>query len=315
MANDPEASREPASHGSGHAPDVHAADPVARRRLALALLIAVAVAAFEFWGSLITGSLALLADAGHVIADAGALTLALAAVYVAGRPHSTRWTFGYHRAEVLAASVNGLTLLLIAAFIVWRAVDRLRSPSEVEGGGLIVIAAIGLLANAVAWWILKGPSSVNVRAARLHVLSDLAGSVVAVFAGAVVLTTGWERADSLLSLAIVGLIVLGALRLLHETFGILMAGVPPGIDLAEIDAELRALPGVASSHDMHCWTITTGFVAFACHLQLAPGADAHEVVEEASSLLRSRFGIEHVTIQPDPTLLLDPLAERHDTPS
>ena len=269
------------------------------RRLAIALVLALAAAALEVTGSLLTGSLALLADAGHVLGDAGALSLALGAVWLAARPHSLRWTFGYHRAEVLAAMLNGFALLAIAAFIVWRAVERMRSPAEIDAAGLTAFAAAGLALNLAAVLALRGPQSINVRAARLHVLSDVAGSLVAVSAGVLTALTGATRVDPVLSLVIVALVVIAALRLLRETFAILMTRAPHGVDLAAIDAALRELEGVAAIHDMHCWTITTGFIAFACHLQLRPHADGIEVVDRARTLLRERFEITHVTIQPE----------------
>lgn len=277
-----------------------------RRRLLIALALAVGTAALEVWGSLFTGSLALLADAGHVLGDAGALTLALAAVWFASRPHSLRWTFGFHRAEVLAATLNAVALFAIAAFVTWRAVVRLRAPIEVDAAGLMAVALAGLLANALAAWVLRGPASLNVRAARLHVLSDLGGSLVAVGAGVLTALTGGTRIDPLLSLVIVALVVFGAARLLRETVEILMARVPRGVDLEQIERALRSLPGVAAVHDMHCWTITTGFIAFACHLQLAPGADATASVERATALLRDQFAIEHATVQPEAAQLHQP---------
>ena len=278
----------------------HGAEPGDRRRLAIALVLAAGAAALELAGSVYTGSLALLADAGHMLGDAGALILALGAAWFASRPHSLRWTFGYHRAEVLAAALNGLTLLGVAAFIAWRAVERMREPTEVHALGLTVVAVIGLGANVAQALILRGSHSVNVHAARLHVFSDLGGSVVAVAAGVTVALTGSTRVDPLLSLAIVVLVVVGALRLLRETLAILMARVPHDIDLAEVGAALRELPGVVAVHDMHCWTITSGFVAFVCHLQLAPGADVFEAIERSRVLLGERFGIDHVTVQPEP---------------
>ena len=292
------------THHLGH--DASHADA---RRLLIALAIALATAAVEVAGSVATGSLALLADAGHVFADIGALSLALLAIRFAARPHTMRWTFGFHRAEVLAASLNALALLAIAAFITWRAVERLRDPTEVEAAGLLAVASAGLLANLVALLILRGSISVNVRAARLHVLSDLGGSLAAVAAGLITVLTGWDRADSLLSLAIVALVVLGALWLLRETAGILMARVPAHIDLPALAAELEALDGVLAAHDVHCWTITSGFVAFACHLQLSPGADPDAVLAAATELLRSNWHIDHVTIQPEPLPLLTPDTE------
>ena len=279
------------------------------RRLLIALAIAVVTAAVEVAGSIATGSLALLADAGHVFADVGALSLALLAIRVAARPHTMRSTFGYHRAEVLAASLNALALLAIAAFITWRAVERLRNPSEIEAAGLLAVASAGLIANLVALLILRGSISVNVRAARLHVLSDLGGSIAAVAAGLITVATGWDRADSLLSLVIVALVVVGALWLLRETAGILMARVPAHIDLPALTAQIEALDGVLAAHDVHCWTITSGCVAFACHLQLRPTADTTAVLDAASALLRTDWHIDHITIQPETIPLLTPDTE------
>ena len=279
-----------------HAHDGRAPDA---RRLRIALAIAASTAAFELVGGLLTGSLALLADSGHVLADVGALTMAIGAVWLASRPHTLRWTFGFHRAEVLAAALNSLTLFALSAVIVWHAISRLRSPSDVDAGGLIVVAMVGLVANAVQLVVLRGSHSVNVRAARLHVLSDFGGSIAAVTAGVVVALTGELRADAVLSLVIVVLIVIGATRLLVETVSILMASVPPGIDLAEVRTALLSVPGVLAVHDIHCWSVTTGFVAFVCHLEVASGSDATRVVAACAGTLRERFGIEHVTIQPE----------------
>jgi len=284
----------------------HEAAHADRRRLGFALALAFATLTLEVLGAALTGSLALLADAGHVLADAFALTLALFAASVAARPHTLRWTFGYHRAEVLAAAVNALALLGVGAFIVWQAVERLREPSEVHAGGLLAVALVGLAANAVQLRILGHSHSVNVRAARLHVLSDLAGSFAAVSAGVLVALTGQPRIDAVLSLVIVALVAFGALRLLREAGMTLMARVPNDIDLTEVDATLRAIPGVLAVHDLHCWAITSDLVALTCHLQLRPTADPSEVTHTATDMLRERFGIGHITIQAEPIPLLDP---------
>ncbi len=283
----------------------HRSDGVAGRRLLAALALALATAALEFTGGFVSGSLALLADATHVLGDVGALSLALAAIWFASRPHSLRFTFGYHRAEVIAATANALALLLIAALVAWRAVERLRVPSEVDATVLTVVASVGLVANIGLLLILSGPQSLNVRAARLHVLSDLGGSVAAVSAGVLMSLTGATRVDAVLSLLIAALVAFGAAMLLRESVAIVMARVPPGVDLPEISAALRALDGVVAVHDEHCWTITTGFVAFAAHIELAPGVDAVAVVADARALLRDRFAIEHVTIQPEAAAIHD----------
>ena len=289
--------RLPGEH-DGHA---HATD---RRRLLLALALALATAALEVTGGFLSGSLALLADAGHVITDATALALALAALWLARRPHTARLTYGYHRVEVLAASANGLILFGVAALVAWHAIGRLREPSEVDAVTLLVVATVGLASNAVALALLHGSESVNVRAARLHVLSDLGGSIAAVVAGTIALTTGWERADPLLSLVIVALVCLGAWRLLTDTLAILMQRTPPGFDLAEVERSLREVPGVHQVHDVHVWTVTSGFLVFTAHVEVA-GRDPFEVVHDAVLLLRDRYGIEHAAIHPERLRLLE----------
>lgn len=284
-----------AGHEHSHSTD--------RRRLSVALALALVTACVEVAGGLASGSLALLADAGHVFMDATALGLALGAVWLARRPHTPRATFGYHRVEVLVATANGLLLFAIAALVAWHAVERLRAPSEVDAGTLLVVALAGLVANAVALLILHGSESVNVRAARLHVLSDLGGSVAAVAAGAIAATTGWDRADPLLSLFIVVLVCVGAWRLLSDTIAILMERVPAGVDLAEVEAALREVPGILSVHDVHAWTVTSGFLVFTAHVEVTSD-DVLGTVHAAVDLLRDRYGIEHAAIHPEPARLL-----------
>jgi len=286
-------------------PDVHGHQHTSdRRRLAIALALALTTAAVEVTGGIISGSLALLADAGHVVTDATALALALGAVWLSSRPHTQRLTYGYHRVEVLAASVNGLLLFGIAALVGWHAIERLREPSEVEFGTLLVIAVAGLASNAVALVLLHGSESVNVRAARLHVLSDLGGSIAAVTAGVLGFTTGWDRADPALSLVIVALVCLGAWRLLNDTVAILMQRTPPGLDLAEVERDLRGIAGVHAVHDIHVWTVTSGFVVFTAHVEVHR-RDPFDVVHEAVHLLEDRYGIEHAAIHPERIRLLE----------
>jgi cobalt-zinc-cadmium efflux system protein len=302
---------------TGAAPHTHEPQRTAdRRRLRIALAIAAATALVETIGGLASGSLALLADAGHVASDALALVLALVAVSMAARPHTLRWTFGFHRAEVLAAALNALGLLALAAWLTLEAIRRVQAPAHVDGGALAAVAILGLGANALQLRVIGGSQSVNLRAARLHVLSDLGGSVAAVAAGLGVALTGEARLDPALSLAIVALMTVGALRLLRETTNILMSKAPEALDLAEVERALRTIPGVLAAHDMHAWTITSGFDAFVCHLELAPTSDPAEAVARAVELLRERFHLEHVTIQPEPQPLLDvsePAARPRDT--
>ncbi|MFA7296628.1 MAG: cation diffusion facilitator family transporter [Dehalococcoidia bacterium] len=279
-----------------HAGHSHATTDARRLRMALTLVVATAV--LELWGGITTHSLALLADFGHVASDVAALTLALVAVRVAQRPHTMQWTFGFHRAEVLAATANGLGLLAIAAFIAAQAVGRLRDPApEVGAVGLIVIAAIGLVANLVAAWLLGHGESMNMRAARLHVLFDLAGSVIAVTAGLVIAPTGWTWVDPALSLASVVLLVIAAVGVLRGTLAVLMEAVPAGVDLRAVDHGLRSISGIVAVHDMHCWSISTGVIAFAAHVEVAPGHNPQFAVQRATTLLRDRFGIGHDTLQ------------------
>ncbi len=277
----------------------HGADAATRSRLALALAITAAALALELWGAAWTGSLALLADAGHMLSDMAALALALVAAWLADRAHTWRATFGFHRAEVLAATANALGVLLIAALVVWRAVERLRDPADIDGERLAAIATLGLVANLAALLVLREGRSMNLRAARLHVLADLGGSLAAVAAGLLVALTGWQRADAVLSLAIVVLIVVTAARLLRETLAVLMEQAPAGFDLRAVEDELAALPGVRRAHDLHCWTIAGSFVSFACHLELEADAEPLAAIEAATALLRDRHGIRHVTIQPE----------------
>ncbi len=282
----------------------HEADGSAQGRLVLALSITFVALVVEIWGAMWTGSLALLADAGHMLSDVAALSIALAAAWFAGRPHTWSSTFGLHRTEVLAATGNAVGVLLIAAFVVWHGIARLREPTAVDGEGLAAIAAIGLAANLAVLLVLHAGRSgqrlsVNLRAARLHVLADLGGSVAAVAAGLIVALTGWERADALLSLVIVALIGVTALRLLGETLHVLMERAPPGTDLRDVQESLETLPSVRRAHNMHCWTISGSFVSFACHLELEPGVDPLAAIEAATSLLRDRYDLHHVTIQPE----------------
>ena len=269
------------------------------RRLALAIGIASATLVLELVGGLLTGSLALMADAGHVLSDAAALSLAWVAAWMSTRPHSLRFTFGFHRAEILVASANALLLLLFSAYLAMHAVDRLLHPQPIAGIGLLLLAAVGLVANAVQLLLLHEGQSLNLAAARLHVWGDLGGSVAALLAGVVVSTTGWVRADALLTLLILGIIVAGGVRMLVRSSGMLMAITPAGIDLDGVRGALRAIPGVRDVHDMHCWAVASDFVVFDAHVLIDDAVDGVEVVEACSALLDSRFGIQHAAIHPE----------------
>jgi cobalt-zinc-cadmium efflux system protein len=274
------------------------------RRLTLALVLIAGFTLVEVIGGLISGSLALLADAGHMLSDVAALALALFAVRIARRPHDRQRTYGYHRTEVLAALTNGVGLLLIGVWVVVEAIDRLRHPQEVLGGTMMLVAAGGLVVNVAAFLVLhrRGEENINVRGAVLHVLGDTLGSVAAVVAGLLVWWRGWFWADPALSLLIALIIGFSALRLVRESGGILMEAVPRGLDLAEIEAALAEVDEVHEVHDTHAWTISSGIHAFSAHIRVRHDALARgpEIVRELEDILRSRFHLHHTTIQVEP---------------
>ena len=269
----------------------------ARRPLALALALIVALMAAEIVFGVLAGSLALLADAGHMLTDAAALALALGAAAFAARPARGRWTFGFRRLEILAAHVNGITLLVVGVVIVYTAIGRLVDPPEVRGGVVLVVALAGIAVNLAASVLLAGPSrhSLNVRGAFLHVVTDLAAFAGTAVAGAVVLATGWDRADPVASLAVAGLIFWSSWTLLRESTRILLE-VAPG-EPREIAEAMLALPQVADVHDLHVWTVGSGFPSVSAHVLVEPGADCHALRLELSRLLRDRFELAHSTLQ------------------
>ena len=272
-----------------------------RRALVLALVVTGSFMVVEAVGGLLTGSLALLADAGHMVTDVAALALSLAAMWVAGRPRNPSKTYGYLRAEILAALVNGVCLVVIALIVAWQAVARFSEPPEVESGPMVLVAIAGLLANCVSGAVLlrSGGDSLNVRGALLHVAGDALGSVGAITAGLIILTTGWLQADALVSLLISGLIMFASWRILHEAVDVLLEGAPHRIDMVELERAMMAVPGVASVHDVHVWTVTSGFVAMSGHAEMDGARDEHAVLDDLTEMLTHRFHISHVTIQPE----------------
>ncbi|HEV8501563.1 MAG TPA: cation diffusion facilitator family transporter [Casimicrobiaceae bacterium] len=281
-----------------HGAHDHASAPL--RALSIAFALTAAFAVVEAVGGVLAHSLALLSDAGHMITDAAALAAAIFAQKLAQRPPSPRASYGYARAEVLAAFINALVMLLIVAGIVFEAVQRLAHPAPVAGGLLLVIAAVGLGVNiAAAWTLTRAQSSVNLRAALLHVVGDLLGSVAAIAAGVVIATTGWMPIDPILSIAISLLILRSTWRLLRQTSAVLMEGVPPHLDYAEIGRELSRLPGVSNVHDLHVWHMGSEDVALSAHVAIGEARDWPRTLGAAQRMLRERFGITHVTLQPD----------------
>jgi cobalt-zinc-cadmium efflux system protein len=280
------------AHDHGHGP--------AGSRLGLAFLLTLAILGIELAAGLASQSLALLSDAGHILTDAIALGLAWLAVAQARRPADNRRTYGYQRVGILTALLNGATLLAIVAAIAYEAVRRLQHPQPVRGGIVIAAAALAIAVNAFIGLSLRGAGDdLNVRAALLHVVGDLAASAGVMVAGAVVLLTGWLPADPLLSLAIAALIALGAWRIVHRTVHILLEGTPAGLDLAAVRREIEAHEGVTSVHDLHVWALSSEAVVLSCHLVVADErmADAEHRMRGLKRRLSRRFAIEHTTIQ------------------
>lgn len=269
-----------------------------RNALAAALALVVGFAAVETAAGIVSGSLALLADAAHMLSDGVALALALGAAWLARRPATPERSFGWRRAEVLAALANALALVGLGAWIVWEAAGRLSDPPDVTGTWVLAAGAAGLVVNLVAARILHGAGAgLNVRAALLHVVADLASSAGVVVAGLVVLATGWVYADPVAGLLIGVLVVLSTGRILRETVGVLLEGAPAGMDARAVGASIADVEGVVDVHDLHLWTITSGFPALSAHVLVAPGADCHAIRRELESVLRDRFALTHTTLQ------------------
>jgi cobalt-zinc-cadmium efflux system protein len=272
-----------------------------RRLLAVALALILALLVAEVAAGIVADSLALLADAGHMLTDAGALAFALFAATIASRPARGRWTFGYGRVEILAAQVNGITLLVVALWIVYGAVRRLISPPDVRGGIVLVIALVGIVVNLAATAVLSRASreSLNVRGAFLHVATDLVAFVGTAVAGALVLATGWNRFDPLAGLGVAVLMLVSSVRLLRDSGRVMLEAAPSDIDPDAVAAALAAADEVVEVHDLHVWTVTSGFPSLAAHVLVEPGADCHEARRGLERLLVDRFGLRHTTLQVD----------------
>ncbi len=270
------------------------------RRLWIVLVLTATFMVVEVVGGILSNSLALLADSGHMFADVGALALSLVAMRLMRRPPSPERTFGYVRMEILAALANGATLLFISGWIVWEAWGRLGAPQEVDGPLMMGVAGVGLIVNLVGARLLHthAGDNLNIRGAYLHVLGDLLGSIGAIGAGAVILLTGWTPIDAIVSIVIAGLILLGAWRLVKEATGVLLEMVPPHVDMGGVLEDLRSIPNLHEVHDLHVWTLTSGFVALSGHGVLHDPTHHQQVLDE----IRERMGrrsIGHVTFQPN----------------
>jgi cobalt-zinc-cadmium efflux system protein len=280
------------THGTVHTPE---------GRIRAALILTLVTMGASIVGGVFAHSLALLSDAGHMLADAGALALALVAQRVASRPRTHRRTYGSRRAETLAAFTNAIFLGVASVWVIAEAVERWREPPEVKGGWMMAVAIGGLVVNLIAARLLSagGVHNENTRAALAHVLSDAAGSVAAIVAAALVLFWGWRRADSLISVGLAVLIFWSAWRLVARTVDVLMEGTPAGLVPADLERTIRETPGVAAVHDLHAWTISEGFEAVTVHVVLDGTHHGTEVAREVSDRIRDRHHIDHVTVQPE----------------
>ena len=283
---------------AGHV-HVHSAAGERKGRLRLVLLLTTTFLVAEVAGGLLTRSLALLADAGHMLTDVAGLGLALFAIRFAERPATPERTYGYHRMEILAATVNAVLLIGISLYILFEAYERFRDPPEVASGAMLAVGAVGLVVNLAGMWLLRGGSSesLNLKGAYFEVLSDALSSLGVIVAGVVMWTTGWYYADPLLSAGIGLFILPRTWRLLREAVGVLLEGTPADVSLAAVREALEALPGVTGVHDLHVWSLTSGRNALSVHVVLAADASHDAVLIAAQQCATSGFRIIHATVQ------------------
>ena len=290
-------------HGHHHSHDLRGAS---KRSLTIALILITGFMLAEVVGGVVSGSLALLSDAGHMITDAMSLALALFAMNVAERPPSAERTFGYRRAEVLAAMLNALSLWLIAAWVLFEAYHRIQDVPEIEGGLMLVIGTLGLLVNVAAAWVLHRSSkhSMNVEGALRHVMADLFGSVGLVISGVLIVTLGWTIVDPILSVVIALLVGHSSWRLTIKVFKVLLEGVPDHIDVYRLCSDIEDVEGVTLIHDIHVWTISSGLEACTAHILIDPSytGDRERLLRDLTEVIHHKYKIDHVTLQIEETL-------------
>jgi cobalt-zinc-cadmium efflux system protein len=270
-----------------------------RRALTIALALVAAIMIGEIVAGVVAHSLALLADAGHMLTDGAALVFALVASAMAARPAAGRWTFGYSRLEILAAQANGITLGLLAVWIVWSAIHRLIDPHDVRGGLVLVVALAGALVSLAATLVLARASreSLNVRGAFLHIATDGVAFGATALAGGLILATGWNRLDPVASLLVAALMLWSSAQLLRESTVIFLERAPEDVDPEAIGRAVVRETGVVEVHDLHVWTVTSGFPALSAHILVEPGADCHAARRRLEQMLADRFGLTHTTLQ------------------
>jgi cobalt-zinc-cadmium efflux system protein len=284
-------------HGHDHHGHSHARGSD-RRRLILTLAVTVTFLVAEVIGGLLSHSLSLLSDAGHMLSDVVAQVLALAAIIIATRPADARRTYGWYRLEILAALGNGLILLVLAGSVIWKAAFRLHEPVHIESALMTSVAGLGLLANLLSAWLLHGSTSLNMRGAYLHILMDTLSSVTVLIGGiAIWIKPSLSFLDPILSMLIGLFIVYTGYRLLREAVDVLLEAVPKNLDLARLTHALDHVDGVLKVHDLHVWTITSGRHALSAHVMVAPGQDRDAMLDRLNTLLTTDFDIQHVTIQ------------------
>lgn len=301
----------PAHGRSGHQHHAHGPSGDADRRwLYLALGLIVGLMAVEVVVGLVAGSMALLADAAHLLTDAVALILALLAVRMAARPPSGGYTFGLKRLEILSAQANGVTLLVLGAWLAFESIQRLLDPPPVDGGPVLVTALVGVAVNLAAVWAIgqANRASLNVEGAFQHVLTDLFAFIATAIAAGVIMISGFHRADPIASLIVVALMLRSGVALVRESGRIFLEAAPAGIDPGALGRELAGLPGVVELHDLHVWQVTSGYPAMSAHVLVEPGCDCHAVRQEIEARLRTSYAIDHTTLQVDH-------ADEHDTPA
>jgi cobalt-zinc-cadmium efflux system protein len=284
-------------HDHGHSHGVSAdADS---RKLAIALALILAFMCVEVAAGIVAESLALLSDAAHMLTDAGALALSLVAIRLARRPAAGAMTYGLKRSEILAAAINGSTLLVLGLLIVVEGVRRIVNPPDVEGGLVLAVAIVGIAVNLVATWVLASANrqSLNVEGAFQHILTDLAAFVGTAIAGAVVLTTGFTEADGIAALFVAALMLRAAVMLLRESGRVFLEAAPRGLDPEQIGQRMAATPGVCEVHDLHVWEVTSGFPAMSAHILVGRNTDCHDVRRTLEVMLHDEFAIEHTTLQ------------------
>lgn len=287
-------------HSHPHAVHVHAPDRGANRtRMAVALGVNVAMVLAAVVGAVVFHSVALVAEAGHVLSDVAAIGLGLFAAAMAARPAAGQRTFGFYRTEILAALANGVLLVAVAVFVLVEAIMRLSSPSHVHGLGVLVIGAVEVAGNVMATLALAGGDreDINLEAVLRHSAADALGALAVVVSGAIVFATGWDRVDPIAGILLSVLIFVGSWRLIREPVNVLMEAAPPGVDVEDVGRAMASVEGVREVHDLHVWTVTSGFPALAAHVRVDPARDPDEVRHALEHELATRFGVEHTTLQ------------------